>query len=102
MACLLVYVDIRNWFIRYCRTPVLQRLPSLSSKHGAPLYCIGGALFLSTVGNHESVWYGSDSLYQGYDSGGECGLAVDLVSGKSTALHSLLCVLVLNVDWGRV
>jgi hypothetical protein len=36
-------------------------------------------LFLSTVGNHESVWQGTDSLYQGRDSGGECGLAVDLV-----------------------
>jgi hypothetical protein len=39
----------------------------------------GGALFLSTVGNHESVWLGGQSLYQGRDSGGECGLSADLV-----------------------
>lgn len=43
----------------------------------------GGALFLTTVGNHESIWQGSTSLYQGRDSGGECGLSAELVSSIS-------------------
>lgn len=33
-----------------------------------------GALYLSTVGNHESDWYDSASLYSNADSGGECGV----------------------------
>lgn len=33
-----------------------------------------GALYLSTVGNHESDWYNSSSLYSNADSGGECGV----------------------------
>eukprot|EP01031_Cornospumella_fuschlensis_P010169 gene10169-12470_t len=33
-----------------------------------------GALYLTTVGNHESDWYNSASLYNNSDSGGECGI----------------------------
>jgi hypothetical protein len=33
-----------------------------------------GALYLTTVGNHESDWPGSPSYYTGTDSGGECGV----------------------------
>lgn len=33
-----------------------------------------GALYLSTVGNHESDWPSSPSYYTGTDSGGECGV----------------------------
>eukprot|EP01035_Chromulina_nebulosa_P022753 gene22753-29460_t len=33
-----------------------------------------GALYLTTVGNHESDWPGSASYYTGIDSGGECGV----------------------------
>ena len=40
---------------------------------------IGSTIFLSTVGNHESDWKSSSSIYSGFDSGGECGLSVDLV-----------------------
>ena len=34
-----------------------------------------GALYLTTVGNHETDWPGSPSYYQGEDSGGECGVS---------------------------
>lgn len=34
----------------------------------------GSVLYLSTVGNHESDWYDSASLYSNGDSGGECGV----------------------------
>lgn len=34
-----------------------------------------GAVYLTTVGNHESDFPGSPSYYQGTDSGGECGVA---------------------------
>lgn len=34
-----------------------------------------GVLYLTTVGNHESDWYNSPSLYNNSDSGGECGVA---------------------------
>jgi hypothetical protein len=34
-----------------------------------------GAVYLSTVGNHESDWPGTASFYNGTDSGGECGVA---------------------------
>lgn len=33
-----------------------------------------GALYLTTVGNHESDWPGTASYYTGTDSGGECGV----------------------------
>ena len=33
----------------------------------------GSVLYLTTVGNHESDWWGSASYYQNTDSGGECG-----------------------------
>jgi acid phosphatase type 7 len=33
-----------------------------------------GAVYLTTVGNHESDWYNSASLYSNADSGGECGV----------------------------
>ena len=33
----------------------------------------GSVLYLTTVGNHESDWWGSVSYYQNHDSGGECG-----------------------------
>jgi len=39
----------------------------------------GGALYLTTVGNHESDWPGSPSYYTGTDSGGECGVAATLL-----------------------
>ena len=31
------------------------------------------ALYLTTVGNHESDWYNSASYFSNADSGGECG-----------------------------
>jgi hypothetical protein len=34
----------------------------------------GSVLYLSTVGNHETDWYDSASLYSNGDSGGECGV----------------------------
>mmetsp|Transcript_110172 Transcript_110172/g.215975 ORF Transcript_110172/g.215975 Transcript_110172/m.215975 type:complete len:633 (+) Transcript_110172:7-1905(+) len=34
----------------------------------------GSVLYLSTVGNHESDWYNTASLYSNGDSGGECGV----------------------------
>lgn len=34
----------------------------------------GSVLYLTTVGNHESDWYDSASLYSNSDSGGECGV----------------------------
>lgn len=33
-----------------------------------------GTLYLTTVGNHESDWYNSSSLFNNSDSGGECGV----------------------------
>lgn len=33
-----------------------------------------GTLYLTTVGNHESDWYNSASLFNNSDSGGECGV----------------------------
>lgn len=39
----------------------------------------GGALYLTTVGNHESDWPDSPSYYTGTDSGGECGVAATLL-----------------------
>jgi len=39
----------------------------------------GSVMYLTTVGNHESDWLGSPSSYQGFDSGGECGLSVELL-----------------------
>ena len=34
----------------------------------------GGALYLTTVGNHESDYYNSSTQFQNNDSGGECGV----------------------------
>ncbi len=34
----------------------------------------GSAVYLTTVGNHESDWPGTASYYTGKDSGGECGI----------------------------
>lgn len=34
----------------------------------------GSALYLTTVGNHESDWYSSASAFNNSDSGGECGV----------------------------
>ena len=31
-------------------------------------------LYLTTVGNHESDWYDTPSIYSNSDSGGECGV----------------------------
>jgi hypothetical protein len=34
----------------------------------------GSTLYLTTVGNHESDWYNTASIYNNSDSGGECGI----------------------------
>ena len=46
----------------------------------------GGALYLTTVGNHESDYYNSSTQFQNNDSGGECGImATKLIPEPSPA-----------------